>query len=223
MDQGGDAALEIVMATEKHSRRILYTGPIWAGVHTTVKALDLGTPFCEEEMSCPHHRAYGKHLAVDLDNYVEEIDVTVARHGRSCDVEIKVGQQKGSGAGLITDLFDLQPMTRKEFEWLHCCDAIVFVVNPKASGIQTGLDWMVALREDLVAAGRDPDRIPLVFQLNKRDLPVGDPDPDRCALPVETLKKLFQWPGCRYAEAIARQRIGVFEALEDVIDLYEHT
>ena len=209
------------MKTADRSLLVVYTGPIRAGVHTTVKALDHGTPFCEEEASCPFHRVRGKHLDADIDNYVEELDVPMERHGRSYDVEVKVGQQRGALAGPITELFDLQPMTRKEFGWLQRCDAIVFVVNSKARWVHTVSGWLRSFRRDIVLAGGEPDRLPLVFQLNKRDLREDDPDPEERPVPVETLKEMFQWPGCRYVESIAMQRIGVFEALGAVIDLYE--
>jgi hypothetical protein len=97
----------------------------------------------------------------------------------------------------------------------------VFVVNSRATAAVLGDNWLANFRDDLLLAGRDPDEIPLVFQFNRRDLPVDAPDPDQRPLPVETLEQMFKWPNCRYVPSIARQRVGVFEALGEVIDLYE--
>jgi hypothetical protein len=179
------------------------------------------TAWCPEERACPTHRAYGRHVAARLDNYVEELDITFERHGVTYDLQLKAGQQRGSLGGPITTLFDVSPRIRQEFEWMQRCDAIVFVVNPKADMVPCGEGWLMHFREDLVSAGRDPDQIPLVFQLNKQDMPVDAPNPDWSAVSVETLEQTFKWPGCRYVPSIAQQRVGVHEALGEVIDLYE--
>ena len=53
---------------------------------------------------------------------------------------------------------------------------------------------------DLKFLGRDPARIPMVFQLNKRDLPAAEP--------VARLKQLFQWQIADHVEIIAPKDIG---------------
>jgi hypothetical protein len=102
---------------------IVYTGQLLSGVHTTLKALDPSTPWCPEENVCPAHRAYGRHIAAGLDNYVEELDITFQRHAITYDLQIKAGQQRGSAAGPITHLFDVRPEIRQEFERMKRCDA----------------------------------------------------------------------------------------------------
>jgi hypothetical protein len=207
----------------RHPLLILYTGPIWAGVHTTLKALDPATGWCPEERACLTHRAYGKHVEAEPTNYIEELSITFERRERTYDLQLKTGQQRGSLGGPITSLLDIRPEIREGFEWMKRCDAIVFVVNPKTVEVPSGEGWLMHFREDLILAGRDPDQIPLVFQFNKQDMPVDAPNPNWSAVSVETLEQTFQWPGCRYVRSIALQRVGVFEALGEVIDLYEES
>lgn len=208
------------METPDRNLTIFYTGSIKAGVHTTIKALDERVPFCANKDRCMEHRAQGEHINAALPNYMEEFELTLERGHLTYRLDIKAGQQKGTLAGLITTLLDVGPMINRELEWLRGCDAIVFVVDSRTAVVRMSEVRLRTLREDLVAAGRDPDMIPLVFQLNKRDL-ANYPDPDQRALPVSQIEEKLRWPGAKYIESVANQRIGVFEALGEVLDLYE--
>jgi hypothetical protein len=152
---------------------------------------------------------------------VEELRLPFEAGGRSYDLALKACQQKGSLAGGIREVMHLNPMIARQFEWLGQADAIVFVVNSKAALSGVCLTELKGLTRDLAAAGREPEQIPLVFQLNKHDLLVDDPDPEQRAAPVEALKQKFLWPGCDYVESIATRRLGVTEALARVLELYE--
>ena len=200
---------------------ILYAGAVRSGVHTTLKALDPRTPFCESALPCLRHRAYGPHLAAGPEAYVEELRLPFEAGGRSYDLALKACQQKGSLAGGIREVMHLNPMIARQFEWLGQADAIVFVVSLKAAAVGSCVAQLESLTRDLVTAGRTPEQIPLVFQLNKHDLLVDDPDPEQRAAPVEELKRKFLWPGCDYVESIATRRFGVNEALERVLELHE--
>jgi signal recognition particle receptor subunit beta len=52
-------------------------------------------------------------------------------------------------------------------------------------------------------------KIPLVFQLNKRDLPN--------ALPVKALREALPWPGAAHFESVAPQGKGVPEAMRALL------
>jgi GTPase SAR1 family protein len=54
--------------------------------------------------------------------------------------------------------------------FLENVDGIVFVVDSQIERIFAHQDALDKLREYLVAQGRDPQTVPMVFQLNKRDL-----------------------------------------------------
>lgn len=49
-------------------------------------------------------------------------------------------------------------------------DGIVFVVDSQSERFESNCYYIDRLRRDLVSLGRDLDRVPLVLQMNKRDL-----------------------------------------------------
>lgn len=69
------------------------------------------------------------------------------------------------------------------------------------------------IRGELASLGVDRARVPVVFQLNKRDLPD--------IVPVETLEKRFATPVCAYVESTAASGDGVIEALEMCLEAHE--
>jgi hypothetical protein len=71
------------------------------------------------------------------------------------------------------------------------------------------------IRVDLLEVGRDPDAVPLVFQLNKRDLPN--------ILSVAEMTSVLTWGRCDYEETVATQGLGVPRALDRLLDLIAST
>lgn len=63
-----------------------------------------------------------------------------------------------------------------------------------------------AIRAELEAVGVDFTRVPVVFQLNKRDLPD--------VVPAETLRRRFATPRSSYVESVASRARGTVEAFE---------
>ena len=86
-------------------------------------------------------------------------------------------------------------------------DGIVFVADSQRAMLDANVDSLKNLRENLAEIGLNLDEIPVVLQLNKRDLPniaeveamLNALDPDR---------------RCDYVEAIAASGVGVFETLK---------
>jgi hypothetical protein len=86
-------------------------------------------------------------------------------------------------------------------------DGIVFVADSQRAMLEANVESIRNLRENLAEIGTNLDEIPLVIQLNKRDLPniaevetmVNALDPERKA---------------EYVESVAASGIGVFETLK---------
>ena len=86
-------------------------------------------------------------------------------------------------------------------------DGIVFVADSQTAMLEANVESIKNLRENLAEIGTNLDDIPLVLQLNKRDLPnIAD---------VETmLNALDPERKGEHVEAIASSGVGVFETLK---------
>ena len=70
-------------------------------------------------------------------------------------------------------------------------------------------DWAIDnLRLNMKANGLDPEKVPVVLQWNKRDLPD--------AMPVEELNEELNPEGFEWFEAVAYKGDGVFDTLKCV-------
>jgi signal recognition particle receptor subunit beta len=132
-----------------------------------------------------------------------------------------------------TLFFDLLPVELGEFKTyqvrLHLCtvpgqiahdrtrqlvlrhvDGIVFVVDSQRARFDENVQSIVNLEHNLRRQGDDPDRLPLVVQYNKRDLPN--------VASVEELRAALRVPReVPEHEAIAVRGVGVFETLKSVM------
>lgn len=101
-----------------------------------------------------------------------------------------------------------------EFE-INCIkdlEGIIFVIDSQIERTDANLDEYRILSDTLKYLERNPEEIPLVFQINKRDLPN--------IVSVEEIKKEFTWEGKhKYVESIATQGIGVKEAFDSLIEM----
>lgn len=102
----------------------------------------------------------------------------------------------------VSDAAD-DPLAVDELQFLSRVDGVIFVVDSQAPCHERNLLHLQKLQADLKRLDRDWEQIPLVFQLNKRDL--------ENVLDVETLKQDLDWPGALYFEAIAPTGEGVME------------
>jgi signal recognition particle receptor subunit beta len=86
-------------------------------------------------------------------------------------------------------------------------DGIVFVADSQTAALEANVESFGNLRENLEEIGLDIDEIPLVIQLNKRDLPN--------VAPVDTILDALD-PERRheYTESVASTGVGVFETLK---------
>jgi signal recognition particle receptor subunit beta len=91
-------------------------------------------------------------------------------------------------------------------------DGIVFVADSQQPALEGNVESLKNLRENLAEIGLNMDEIPLVIQLNKRDLPN--------ILPVETMLDAMD-PDRRFehTESVASNGTGVFETLKVISKL----
>ena len=103
-----------------------------------------------------------------------------------------------TGPGAVVDDVALMRVVRG-------IDGVVFVADSQEARMEANLYWLEQLAASLASAGLAIDRVPLVFQYNKRDVPG--------ALPVAELDAALN-PGKRPAfEAVATTGVGVLETL----------
>jgi len=94
---------------------------------------------------------------------------------------------------------------------LRHVDGVVFVVDSQRGREESNVASIRNLAENLRRQGDDPDRIPLVVQYNKRDMP--------SVAPVEELRALLNPTSVPDYEAIATSGEGVFETLKAIAKL----
>ncbi|MFI4943939.1 MAG: ATP/GTP-binding protein [Burkholderiales bacterium] len=87
-------------------------------------------------------------------------------------------------------------------------DGVVFVADSQLPAAEPNEESLANLRQNLEELGIDPKSVPLVFQVNKRDL--------RNILPVEKLAHLLNPGGAPVFEAAAVHGLGVFETLKEI-------
>jgi signal recognition particle receptor subunit beta len=91
-------------------------------------------------------------------------------------------------------------------------DGIVFVADSQQPALEGNVESLKNLRENLAEIGLNMDEIPLVIQLNKRDLPN--------ILPVETmLDAMDPDRHFEHTESVASSGAGVFETLKVISKL----
>jgi len=92
---------------------------------------------------------------------------------------------------------------------LRGADGIVFVADSQEVRRDANIDSVQNLKENLQENGHDPNRIPYVMQMNKRDLPT--------VMPVVELKHDLCYRNELTFEAVASDGTGVFETLKGII------
>ena len=90
-------------------------------------------------------------------------------------------------------------------------DGVVFVADSQVERMEANQESIENLRDNLKEQAYDIERIPLVMQWNKRDLPN--------AAPVEDLSRLLNALVRPEFSATATQGIGVFDTLKEIAKL----
>lgn len=98
-------------------------------------------------------------------------------------------------------------LTRKSI--LKSVDAIVFVADSDPDKLEANIDNYQDMLDNLKEYGIDMDKIPIIMQYNKRDLPN--------AIPLDVLQDALNPEGkYLYFEAVATNGIGVRETLKQI-------
>lgn len=92
---------------------------------------------------------------------------------------------------------------------LRGADGVVFVADSAADQVDNNLDSWASMQRHLTSFSEPMDKIPMVVQLNKRDLPN--------ALPGEVLRSMLQLNGLPTFEAVAVRGDGVFDTLKAIV------
>lgn len=87
-------------------------------------------------------------------------------------------------------------------------DGVVFVADSQEERMDANIESLYNLEENLRAQGYDPEKIPYVLQLNKRDLPN--------VLPLQEMTAELRRNGEPVVEAVASSGPGVFDTLKAV-------
>ena len=93
---------------------------------------------------------------------------------------------------------------------LRHVDGVVFVADSQRFRLEDNLESIDNLADNLRRQGDDPDRLPVVVQFNKRDLPT--------AMPVRELRAALNIPDDVHGvEAVAKQGKGVLETVKAIL------
>ena len=91
---------------------------------------------------------------------------------------------------------------------LRGVDGIVFVADSQAEKVEENVESLQNLKDNLSEYGYDIEKIPMVIQYNKRDLPN--------AMEISELEKILNPKGLHYFEAVAPTGEGVFKTLKAI-------
>jgi signal recognition particle receptor subunit beta len=92
---------------------------------------------------------------------------------------------------------------------LRGADAVVFVADSQREMKEQNIESFKNMRENLIANNIDPDKVPILFQYNKRDL--------TNILSIDELNKDLNEKGeFDYVEAIATDGVGVEESFQNI-------
>jgi signal recognition particle receptor subunit beta len=95
---------------------------------------------------------------------------------------------------------------------LRGADAVVFVADSQREMKEQNIESFKNMRENLIANNIDPDKVPILFQYNKRDL--------TNILSIDELNKDLNEKGeYDYVEAIATDGVGVEESFQNIKNL----
>ncbi len=90
-------------------------------------------------------------------------------------------------------------------------DGIVFVADSQQERMEANIESFEQLQKNLELQGYDIQKVPLVFQYNKRDLPG--------AVSVKELERTFNPMARPWFEAVANRGEGVMETLQSISQL----
>jgi len=91
---------------------------------------------------------------------------------------------------------------------LRGVDGLVFVADSQVERLDANIESLEGMYKNLAEQGYSPEKIPMIFQWNKRDLPN--------VIPVLELEKRLNKKGAPSFESVAKDGVGVFESLKAI-------
>ncbi|MCZ7683054.1 MAG: hypothetical protein M5U28_31290 [Sandaracinaceae bacterium] len=188
--------------------RVVYDGPGLSGVTTTLCALGWGD-FRDWLPDAPGT----DHSVRTLD--LDGVSLVVDKANASSLYRPYLDPRHPEGGAPTTEY----GLSRRDS--LERLDGVVFVADSQRARSKHNEARLDRLLADLRYVGRVPSQLPLVVQLNKRDLDgVRPPEHPGALLSVEELRAALPWPGpVRYVPSSAVRGWGVREALCAVLEL----
>jgi len=122
-------------------------------------------------------------------------------------VPVRLGEVNGTQ--LMLELFAPPPEQAESATWLNLvseADGIIIVIDSQVSRLAENIDSLRRLKELLARAGKSLNRLPVVCQFNKRDLPD--------ALPFEVLERAVDLRTAPAFETVAEKGLGLVDAIQ---------
>ncbi|MEK6623916.1 MAG: GTPase domain-containing protein [Bdellovibrionota bacterium] len=91
---------------------------------------------------------------------------------------------------------------------LRGVDGLIFVADSQVEKLEANQESLSGLYKNLDEQGYDINKIPLIFQWNKRDLPN--------VIPIQELERQLNKQNFQSFESVAKDGIGVFETLKAI-------
>src|SRR5262249_16838328 len=95
----------------------------------------------------------------------------------------------------------IREQAERTIAFLPDVDGVVLVADSQDFRIDANVDSLEQACESLREAGHEPARVPFVFQLNKRDVPM--------AMSVGAMRRALSAPRAAYVESVARVGFGI--------------
>jgi hypothetical protein len=111
----------------------------------------------------------------------------------------------------IVDDADKDPAYAEQRDYIASIDLLIFVVDSQRERVAAGTGYLEVLRSALTRLGRAPGLTPVLFQLNKRDLPG--------VVAESELRELFRAPRSAYVATSARHSQGIDQVIASAVHL----
>jgi predicted GTPase len=111
----------------------------------------------------------------------------------------------------IVDDADKDPEYAEQRDYIASIDLLIFVVDSQRERVEAGTGYLEDLRTAFTRLGRAPDLLPVLFQLNKRDLPG--------VVAESELRELFRAPRGSYVPTSARHGEGIDQLIAAAVRL----
>jgi len=170
----------------------------------------------------------------DIKDANEHVTFRWAAGAAARDLEIRVFDLPRIGAAPRVLAADSQDAWRQRQQaFMAELDGIVFVVDPRRDRLDAGDAELARLGDALRHLAVEPAAVPLVFQLNKLDLPLDAHGATAFAgitgwlgqsdvlvrAPIAVLRQRLRWPRCDFVETMAAAGVAVHRAIDKLMEL----